>query len=54
MAILKDSCPNLFKPELSSILYIMVAAGLSLRFLSSDRYMNISRKLHNLKVAATI
>ncbi len=34
-------------------MYVNVAAGFSLRFLSSDEFMTISRKLRNLKVAAT-
>ncbi len=34
-------------------MYVKVAAGFSLRFLSSDEFMTISRKLRNLKVAAT-
>ncbi len=41
-------------PKLSDfILYIIVAAGFSLRFSSSNMYMEISHKLRNLKVAAT-
>jgi NADH-quinone oxidoreductase subunit N len=36
------------------ILYVTVAEGFSLRFLSSDGLMRFSRKLRNLKVAATI
>ena len=41
-------------PKLSDfILYIIVAAGFSLRFSSSNGYMEISHKLRNLKVAAT-
>ncbi len=41
-------------PKLSDfILYIIVAAGFSLRFSSSNVYMEISHKLRNLKVAAT-
>jgi len=35
------------------ILYIIVAAGFSLRFLPFDVCMRISRKLRNLKDAAT-
>jgi hypothetical protein len=34
-------------------MYVNVAAGFSLRFLSSDEFMTISCKLRNLKVAAT-
>jgi hypothetical protein len=41
-------------PKLSdSIWYLFVAAGFSLRFSLPDGYMKISRKLRNLKVAAT-
>ena len=41
-------------PKLSDfILYIIVAAGFSLRFSSSNMYMEISHKLRNLKVAVT-
>ncbi len=35
------------------IFYVAVAAGFSLRLSSSDGFMTISRKLRNLKVAAT-
>ena len=35
------------------ILYIIVAAGFSLRFSPFNWYMGISRKLRNLEVAAT-
>jgi hypothetical protein len=36
-----------------SLFCITVAAGFSLRFSAPDGYTNISRKLRNLKVAAT-
>jgi hypothetical protein len=36
-----------------NIFYLTVTAGLSLRFLSSNKFPTISRKLRNLQDAAT-